>query len=222
MQDITDHISPLAHRKHVRKQTVVYYQGEIPRSAHIIKHGLVKAYSITPAGEERIVALQGAGDIFPMPWAFGQASSTLFYYETLTDCELLSVTKADLTKVMSDNPKALQSAFDLVINNYTGLLLRVTALEQSRAVEKIAFTLYYLLFHYGKDGGKGMYDIQAKLTQPMIASLVGLTRETTVVTLNMLRRRGVVKYDRHTYSVHKEKLEKFLGEDSFKDIVATN
>lgn len=203
----------------LRSEPFFFYQGEIPRNAFILVSGLIKVYSINPAGEERTVALHGAGDLFPLPWIFGESSNTLFYYEALSDCELMTVDKKLLLEEMDKQPELLRPVFRHVVNNYTGLLLRVTALEQSRAAEKIGFTLYYLLFHYGKERRGGMYDIDLNLTQPMIASLVGLTRETTAINLNMLKRKGIITYTSRRYSIHKEKLERFLGEDSFKDLV---
>ena len=45
----------------------------------------------------------------------------------------------------------------------------------------------------------------------IIASLVGLTRETTATELNKLRRRGILTYNTHEYNINKEKLENFFN-----------
>lgn len=107
------------------------------------------------------------------------------------------------------------------MHTHTGLLMRITALEQGRATEKILFTLYYLLFHYGHEAKPGYLTINLKLTQPAIASLVGLTRETTAKCLSQLRRKGVVSYKGHTYTINKEKFNTYLGEESFSDLLST-
>lgn len=219
MQDVIETLKTAAITKRIRKHTILYYQGEIPRSAYIVRSGLIKVYSITTTGEERVVALHAAGDLLPIPWLFGETSNTLFYYETVADCELLSISRDTLLDTLQRQPALKDKIFKYLINKYTGLMLRVTALEQSRAAEKIGFTLYYLLFHYGKETAPGKYTIEMKLTQPMIANLVGLARETTAINLNSLKRRGIVNYQNYTYTVDKSKLERFLGEDSFKDLV---
>ncbi len=51
----------------------------------------------------------------------------------------------------------------------------------------------------------------------MIASLVGLTRESTAVNLKLLKKKGIVTYSNFTYTVNKENIERFVGEDSFKN-----
>ena len=81
------------------------------------------------------------------------------------------------------------------------------------------FTLYYLLFRYGRPTKSGNYSIELGLTHSIIASLVGLTRETTTTELSKLKRQKVLDYNLHNYTVNKQKLERMLGEDSFQDVI---
>lgn len=101
---------------------------------------------------------------------------------------------------------------------YTSLLLRVTGLEQSRAIEKIGFTLYYLLFTRGKEFKPGIYRIDVRLSHALFGSLVGLTRESTAKNMKLLRDKKIIDYASFTYTVDKAKLEAFLGEDGFRDL----
>ena len=80
------------------------------------------------------------------------------------------------------------------------------------------FTLYYLLFRYGHEVKPGIYTVDLKLTHSVIASLVGLTRETTTNELTKLREQKVLTYSVHRYSVDRAKLERLLGEDSFESV----
>lgn len=218
MQDFIEAAKDFSSKRFIKKRTILYYQGEIPRSANIVQSGLIKVYSINSSGEEQIVSFHAPGDIFPLPWVFGESSSTLFYYEALSDCEVLTLPRQKVTELIANDSKLLRTAFDYFVNKHTGLLIRVTALEQTRALEKILFTLYYLLHHYGKEKEPGVFTIELKLTQPVIAGMVGLTRETTAKNLNQLKRRGIVSYKEYFYSVDKAALERFIGEDSFKNI----
>jgi CRP/FNR family transcriptional regulator len=187
--------------------------------AYVIKSGVVKLYTINNAGEEQIVAFHVQGDIFPTPWIFGKSSTTLYYFEALTDCEVLTLPREALYRELIATPELLKSTLDYFVTNYTGLLMRVTALEQSRAREKIMFTLYYLLFRYGRQNKAGRYVIDLGLTHNIIASLVGLTRETTTTELSKLKRQKVLDYNLHSYTINKERLERMLGEDSFQDVI---
>ena len=218
MSDLLTAITPIATRRVVKKRTILIYQGEAPRAAHVIKSGVIKMYSVNNAGEEQIDSFQTEGDIFPAPWIFNKVNASLYYYEAVSDCEVLTLPRQELIHVFDTNIEVMKQTFDYFINTYSGLLMRVTALEQARAIEKILFTLYYLLSRYGKQTKPGVYTVRLNLTHSIIASLVGLTRETTATELNKLRRKGILTYNTHEYNINKDKLERFLGEDSFKDL----
>lgn len=199
----------------IKKRTILLYQGEVPRSAYFLRKGIIKVYSINSTGTEQIVSFYVQGDLFPISWIFGKTSSTLYYYESLTDCEILAVDKQTLQHAMFSKSRLLIKVFDYLTTNYTSALLRITSLEQSRASEKIMFTLYYLLFRHGVEIKPGIYSVRLELTHVVIADLVGLTRETTAIELNKLKKSGVVKYDSKEYVINRTKLEHMMGEDSF-------
>jgi len=218
MDEFIAAIRPHAVHRTFKKRSILIYQGEAPRAGFVILKGVIKAYSLNNAGEEQIAAFHIRGDMLPSAWIFGKASSTLYYYEALTDCEVLAVPKSDLHEVLFGKPEFMKAALDYYVTNYTGLMMRVTALEQSRASEKIMFTLYYLLFRYGKEIRPGVYVLKLQLTQSIIASLVGLTRETTATELGKLRTQKVLNYSAQQYTVNKQALERALGEDNFSDL----
>ncbi len=218
MQDFILQLLPVATRKLYKKHSILLYQGEAPRTAFVVLSGTIKVYSINMAGEEQVVSFHTMHDIFPTSWLFRKASTTLYYYETLTDCEILMVARDDVRRIMSAKPESTECMLNYYATNYVSTLMRVTALEQSRAREKIMFTLYYLLFRYGREMRPGLFIIELSLTHTVIASLVGLTRETTTTELSKLKRQKVLKYSAHTYTLDKLKLERLLGEDSFQNL----
>jgi CRP-like cAMP-binding protein len=65
-----------------------------------------------------------------------------------------------------------------------------------------------------------MYELNLRLSQAMIASLIGQTRESTTRNLKQLKQSGVVTYTSGVYVVDRPRLEKFIGEDSFRDLLA--
>lgn len=218
MDELLTAITPHSTSRVIKKGATVLYQSEIPRCAFIVGKGLVRAYTITSTGEERIISLHAKNDIFPLSWIYGETPSTLFYYEAVTDCELICAPKDTLLDTIMSNPPIMQSMLKFSNNKYTALLLRIAALEQSTAAEKIAMTLYYLLIRHGIQRKPGEFTINLKMTQSMIASLVGLTRESTAVNLKFLQKKQIISYSNFIYVVNKPNLERFVGDTSFKDI----
>ncbi len=97
-------------------------------------------------------------------------------------------------------------------------MFRINGLEQSRADEKIAFTLYFLVFRYGKPLKNGRYEITIRLSHSILASMVGLTRESTTKVLRTLHNKDIISYSGGIYIVDKDSLEHYVGEDVFKDL----
>jgi len=218
MDELLQTLSPLTTNRSVKKGSTLLYQSEIPRTAFIVRKGFIRAYTITSSGEERIVALHTKGDIFPLSWVYGETSNTLFYYEAGSDAEVATISKPSLTEAIAASPELTAKLIRFAVNEHTALLMRITALEQSNAAEKIALTLYYLLIRHGIERRPGYFTIDIKMTQSMIASLVGLTRESTAVNIAKLKSKGVLTYKNFIYVVNKPNLEKIVGEDNFKDV----
>jgi CRP-like cAMP-binding protein len=218
MDEIITAVHPHAVNRSFKKRSILLYQGEAPRAAFVLHKGIIKVYTLNTAGEEQIASFMVPGDIFPAPWIFDKTSSTLYYYEALSDCEVLTLPKDALRSILYSTPAFLERLLDYYVTNYTALMMRITALEQSRANEKIMFTLYFLMFRYGHEARPGIYALDLQLTQSIIASLVGLTRETTATELGKLRKAKILNYAAQQYTVNKQALERALGEDNFADI----
>ena len=150
---------------------------------------------------------------------YGETKNTLFYYEAGSDTELACVSKDNLASTIAASPELTAKLLRFMVNEHTALLMRITALEQSNAADKIALTLYYLLIRHGLERKPGLFTIDIKMTQSMIASLVGLTRESTAIHIAKLKERGVIEYSNFIYVINRPNLEKLLGEDSFKDVL---
>ena len=219
IEELLQALAPYITHRSVKKGSTLLYQSEIPREAYIVRKGYIRAFSITSSGDERTVALHTRGDIFPVSWVYGETKSTLFYYEAGSDVELACVSKSNLVATIAASPELSAKVLRFVVNDHTALLMRITALEQSNAADKISLTLYYLLIRHGVEKKPGLFTIDIKMTQSMIASLVGLTRESTAIHIAKLKERGVITYSNFIYVVNRLNLEKLIGEDSFKDVL---
>jgi CRP/FNR family transcriptional regulator, cyclic AMP receptor protein len=204
--------------KRFRQGNILVYQGEVPKSAYIVKSGIIKLYNITVQGDERIAAFKLPGDMFPTTWSFQKASSAFYYYEAQTDGELYIMPREMFHKFINETPKAMSVVANHYLSNYAGSLMRITALEQPKASDKVLYTLYYLVQCYGIETKPGTIRINIQLTQQMVADLIGLTRETTAAELVKLKKRGVLRYKGREYTIDRDKLIQSIGEDNFKDL----
>jgi CRP/FNR family transcriptional regulator, cyclic AMP receptor protein len=218
MENIAQLLPTQSTKRSVKKRSILIYQGEIPRQAYIVLSGVFKAYRLGNFGEEQIVGFRTKGDMFPETWIFSKTSSALYYYEALEDSEVLTVEKPVLLDLIESHPDIKQNVFEYVVNSYTGLLMQITALEQSRAAEKLLLMMYYLMFRYGKETSPGVYHVDLRLTHTTLGSLMGLTRETTTMELGRLKRRQIVTYDSKGFIIYRRELERRLGDESFSSL----
>lgn len=219
MQSPTDKIKPYAQIRSYKKGANIFFQGEAPRRGVMIADGVVRSYSITTAGDEKTVAFYTRDDILPLSWLMGTTSNSLFYYEAVSDVRTLHFSREDFQSQVLDDKDALASLFDTLSRDHTAAMLRINGLAQSRAEEKVAFTLYYLVFRYGKPEPDSRYQIiTIPLRHALIAGLVGLSRESITKILVKLQKQQIIEYSGEVYRVDKEALETYIGEDAFRDI----
>lgn len=219
MQQLQSHLRHIGTPTLYRSGTSLYFQGEVPRHAVMILDGTVKAYMISNEDAEVIVHLFGKGAIIPSGWVSEQSPTALFNYDAHSDVRALKFTRQDFYDALEKSHEFETEYRRYLARSQTSLLLRVTGLTQARAAEKICYTLYYLLFRYGIEKRPGIYEINLKLTQGMLAQLIGQTRESTAKNLKALKKTGLVEYASSTYFVNKPKLEAYLGEDSFRELL---
>jgi CRP-like cAMP-binding protein len=117
----------------------------------------------------------------------------------------------------------MHAMLDYFTTSYSASLIRINGLEQSKARNKLIYTLYFLCQRYGKSTEDSLrVEIPIELTHQNIASLVGLTRETTAMEMSKLKKEGVISYKKQRYTTNIDQLLSIMGEDSFKGIAISD
>ncbi len=199
--------------KTFEKGQLILCEGEVPASAYIVKTGIIKMYNLTSRGEEKPMALALAYDAVPFGWLFGKFKHAIYYYEAFTDTKAYVVPPEDYRNFILNNHDALQQAFHHTADMYIGSLMRINALEYSKASEKVVHMLHYLCFRYGRDVKEDVVKILIPLTHQDLANFLGLTRETTGIELKKLEKKGIITYNHQNYIVQTDKLNELLDEE---------
>lgn len=218
MEEIAELLPSSTTKRAVKKGSIILCQGEVPRQAYIVLSGHFKMYRLNDNFEEQIANFKVTGDIFPECWIFGVSSNTMYYYEALENSEILTIEKPVLLVTLENRPDLKNKLFDYMIKNYTGLMVQISALKQSCAAEKVLLTIYYLMLKYGEKIKPGEYSLSVERTHTILASLIGLTRETTTTELGKLKRKGIIHYDTKDFIIYEKPLKNKLGENHFYDI----
>lgn len=206
-----------------KKGEIIIFQGEAPRSAYVVKSGIVKAYNLSVSGDEKPVAFYSENAIFPDAWVYGKMSSAIYYFEAFTsEVTLYTVDRDALTSFIKGRPELLNQEMERYITAQLGMSMRLNALQHSRASDKLLYTLHYLALSHGKQLAPHKVEISLDLTHQDFANLTGLTRETAATELNKLKRNKVISYGKNTpYRLDFARLMQLLNDQYIADLPTT-
>ncbi|HET9174364.1 MAG TPA: Crp/Fnr family transcriptional regulator [Candidatus Saccharimonadales bacterium] len=203
-----------------RKGEIIIFQGEAPRTAFIVKRGVVKTYNLSASGDEKPVAFYTSLESFPLSWVFGKLPSAIYYHEAFTEeVEVYLVPPHEFVEFIRSHPEAMYDELLKFVTDHVGKSMRLNALQHSRAGDKLVYTLHYLALSHGKKVGPRVIEIGLQLTHQDFANLTGLTRETAATELNKLKRLGIISYGKHTpYRIKLDKLNAMLNDQYIADL----
>ncbi len=181
----------------------------MPKGTYIIESGIIKTYTITTSGEERIISMDTIGEDIPIGFTSGLIDKCEYFYEAYTRCVIRVVPRHEylhhlVTDTESINRRHLRLTKILLTN-----LHRIEALEQSKATDKVALMLLYFAETLGSAfPNKTVRRIS--ITQQEIANSLGLTRETASRVLKKLEIKKLLEKSRNTYILYTERLKSHI------------
>lgn len=212
MSDLDTFLKPYP-ISHYEKGTVIISQDTVPTGAYIIKKGVVKTYHVTARGEEKPIGFAIKNDIFPLGWIFGQLCQTQYAYEALKDSDVYTVPSDEFIAFLKHTPTTM---FQVLERNISMMLcnhMRINALGQSKASDKVLYTIHCLALCYGHNLQDNIVEIPLPLTQQDIANFTGLTRETVSVELKKLTSKKAILSHHRNYVVLTDRLNELLGDE---------
>jgi CRP-like cAMP-binding protein len=189
-----------------KKNESIFLQFETPRCLYCIKSGIVVETNLTHSGNRQSISYDIVGDIIPKCWAFSRTSKTLFEYRAFSNCELYVIDKGQFLSQLSDNLDFVDKMLDRSVRSLISANLHIDVLEKPDVKTKLLYTFRFLGLLYGSHPENESVKILIPFTQQDIAEFSGLTRETTNVELNKLKRAGFITCKRKYYTVNTKKI----------------
>ncbi len=196
-------------RRSLKKGEALFRKGDEGTSLYIVKSGSVKIVLPSHMGDEVAAAILSEGDCFgELSLLDGMPRSADVV--ALEASELLALKQTDFLGFLKGNEAAIQA-----ILSYLSLRLRKTddLLEDAYFLNistRLARRLVELSGKYGRQDEEGKpSQIDLRLTQKDLASIVGATRESINKELRILREKGLVDTDGNTLRIlNPERLRK--------------
>jgi CRP/FNR family cyclic AMP-dependent transcriptional regulator len=177
--------------KEFKRAEGIYAQGDAASSVMYLQSGGVKLTVINEVGKEAVVAILGPGDFFGEGCLAGQ-SVRMGTATAVTPTTVLVIEKSEMFKVLH----AEHGLSDLFIKFMLARNIRIEEdlIDQlfNSSEKRLARTLL-LLARYGKeDQPQG---VLPKVSQEMLAEMIGTTRSRVNFFMNKFRKLGFIKYN---------------------------
>jgi CRP-like cAMP-binding protein len=173
------------------KNETIFSQGDPAETVMYIQEGSVKLSVVNKVGKEAVVAILGPGDFFGegcltgQPIRIGTASA-------MKSATLLVIEKREMTR-------ALHAEHELSDRFISFMLARNLRIEEdlidqlfNSSEKRLARTLL-LLSRYGKEDIPQA--VLPKVSQEMLAEMVGTTRSRVNFFMNKFKKMGFIKYN---------------------------
>jgi CRP/FNR family transcriptional regulator, cyclic AMP receptor protein len=169
----------------------IFAQGHVADTVFYIQQGRVKLSVVSQTGKEAVVGVLGPRDFFGEGALAGQ-SVRLATATAMTASQILVVPKRQMIRLLH-HQHALSDRF------IAHMLARNTRLEEDlvdqlfNASEKRLARTLLLLARYGKPDGPR--DVLPKISQEVLAEMVGTTRSRVNFFMNKFRKLGFIEYN---------------------------
>ena len=174
-----------------RKAEKIYAQGDMAKGVNYIQEGAVRLSVISASGKEAVVATLAAGDFFGegclatqairMGTATAIMATSVVFIEKVDMMQLLrkghTLSDVFISHVLARNIRIEEDLIDQLFNS---------------SEKRLARTLL-LLSRFGKEDQP--HAVMAKVSQEMLAEMIGTTRSRVNFFMNKFKKLGFIKYN---------------------------
>jgi len=178
------------------KRELILQAKDSTTSVFFILSGYIRVYKILEQGEELTLSILKPKEFFPMTFRIFESANP-YFLEAITELTYFSAPKKAFLEFMKEEPQLYIELTAGLLVRLDGVMSRMEYLLFSNAYTKVATTLLVCAKRFGEIQ-KGMTYIKVPLTHRDIATMVGLTRETTSLEMKKLENDGyIVKIGRN-------------------------
>ncbi|MGN0704221.1 MAG: Crp/Fnr family transcriptional regulator [Lentihominibacter sp.] len=164
---------------------------DTPDCCYVVKSGRVICYEISYAGDQRVYNIMEPGSMFMEECLlFDKPCPVLF--KTLDECQLIRIDKCDLKRAFKHDIDVVMDVCESLSTKFLSSMEHLRLGPRQSASWKICKMLLIFAVHYGKKQPDGSCVLDRKVSQQMLADILGMNRVTVVRKLKELKELGLV------------------------------
>ena len=177
-----------------RPLAVIFSQGEPADSILYIQTGAVRLSVVSQSGKEAIVGMLGPGDfvgegaLAGQPVRIGTATA-------VSSTTALVVPKKQMVQLLHDEPAFSTRFIEFMLSR--NIRIEEDLIDQlfNSSEKRLARTLLLLARYSMVDKPQGVHGVLPKLSQEMLAEMIGTTRSRVNFFMNKFRKLGFIEYN---------------------------
>jgi CRP/FNR family cyclic AMP-dependent transcriptional regulator len=173
------------------KKQLLCSQGDTADAVFYVQSGKVKLTVVSPQGKEAVIAMMEPGSFFGEGCLAGQlvcmATAT-----AMADSTLVRIDKQSMLRVLHDDPSFSELFLAHLLTRNIRVQEDLVDLLFNSSEKRLARVLL-LMAHFGKEGKSEA--IILKISQEMLAEMVGTTRARVSFFMNKFRKLGFLEYN---------------------------
>jgi CRP/FNR family cyclic AMP-dependent transcriptional regulator len=177
------------------KKQIFYSQGDVAEAVFYIQEGKVKLSVVSQQGKEAVVAILEQGSFFGESCLAGQTVRTATA-TALEDSRIVRIDKGAMIRLLHEEP-AFAELFMSYLLAHTIRIQEDLVDQLFNSSEKRLARILLLLAHFGKEGKPE--PVIAKVSQEMLAEMIGTTRSRVSFFMNKFRKLGFIDYNGGLY-----------------------
>jgi CRP/FNR family transcriptional regulator, cyclic AMP receptor protein len=173
------------------KKQVLYSQGDAADAVFYIQGGRVKLTVVSQQGREAVVAILERGSFLGESCLAGQTVRTATA-TALEDSSIVRIDKGAMIRVLHEEPTFAELFMSYLLTH--SIRIQADLVDQLfNSSEKRLARVLLLMAHFGKEGKPE--PVIAKVSQEMLAEMIGTTRSRVSFFMNKFRKLGFIDYN---------------------------
>ncbi|WP_317899908.1 Crp/Fnr family transcriptional regulator [Aurantibacillus circumpalustris] len=177
----------------LKKKSILYAEGEIPKGVYVIKSGKVKVSQLNVNGAVQIFFIYSSGDLFGHRPILCDGKHPVTAV-ALEDSELLFIEKDHFQNVLRNSNQLSTIFLQSVSHEFTVLVNRINIFAQRSIKERLAYFLLVLNDKY-KLPEQSNEQAEIKVNRSDLASCTGTSLENLVRTLRDFKDQNFIRTD---------------------------
>ena len=174
-----------------RKKQILFSQGDGADSVFYIQTGRVKLTVVSQRGKEAVIALMDAGSFFGEGCLAGKLVR-LTSATVVDESTIVRIDKQVMIQMLENEPTFSSMFLEYILAR--NLRIQEDLVDQLfNSSEKRLARVLLLLAHFGKEGKPE--PVIAKVSQEMLAEMIGTTRSRVNFFMNKFRKLGFLEYN---------------------------